>query len=118
MMLMMGAIMSTGYAMAAVGPPPMPDIPALLCVIGLGVGSTAIGTIAYLWVIETAGPSVMARVNYFVPVCSVTLGAWLLKEALDWRVFVALIVILLGVIVSRYGREPKTKAPSAPQTDC
>lgn len=111
MMLMLGAVMSTLYAAAMAGPPPMPDMAALLCVLGLGLGSTAVGTIAYLWVIETAGPSVMARVNYFVPVCSVILGTWLLKEALDWRVFVALVIILLGVIVSRFGKEPKRKAP-------
>jgi len=45
------------------------------------------------------------------PVCSVILGTWLLKEALDWRIFVALVIILLGVIVSRFGKEPKRKAP-------
>lgn len=118
MMLMLGAAMSTFYAAAAVGPPPMPDMAALLCVLGLGFGSTAVGTIAYLWVIDTAGPSVMARVNYFVPVCSVVLGVWLLSEDLDWRIFVALFVILLGVIVSRFGRTPKGRVPSVPRTDC
>jgi len=82
--------------------------PALLCVLGLGLGSTAIATITYLWVIDTVGPSVMARINYFVPVCSVILGVALLNETLDWRIFVSLFVILIGVIISRFGGKART----------
>jgi len=104
MMLMIGALLSTIWASAVSGPPPKPDMVALLCVMGLGVGSTAIATITYLWVIDVAGPSVMARINYFVPVCSVILGVIFLDEILDWRIFVALLVIILGVIVSKMDR--------------
>jgi len=103
MMLIMGAALSTIWAAFVSGPPPVPDMTALLCILGLGLGSTAIANVTYLWVIDVAGPSVMARINYFVPVCSVILGVILLKEALDWRIFVALFVILLGVIVSKMG---------------
>lgn len=103
MMLLIGASLSTLWATAVSGPPPMPDMPALLCVLGLGLGSTAIATVTYLWVIDIAGPSVMARINYFIPVCSVILGVAFLKEALDWRIFVSLFVILLGVVISRLG---------------
>lgn len=101
MMLIIGAGLSTAWAIGTVGPPPVPNLVALLCTIGLGVGSTAIATVTYLWVIDVAGPSVMARINYFVPVCSVILGVMFLDEILDWRIFVALFVILLGVIVSK-----------------
>lgn len=103
LMLFMGAAMSMGWAVTKSGVPPMPDVPALLCIIGLGLGSTGIATVVFLWVIDTAGPSVMARINYFVPACSVILGVSFLKEALDWRIFVALFVIVLGVIVSKIG---------------
>jgi len=105
MMLIIGAVLSTVWAATVSGPPPKPDMVALLCVMGLGVGSTAIATITYLWVIDVAGPSVMARINYFVPVCSVILGVIFLDEILDWRIFVALFVIILGVIVSKMGRK-------------
>ena len=108
MMLILGAALSTLWAASISGPPPMLDIPALLCVLGLGLGSTAIATITYLWVIDTVGPSVMARINYFVPVCSVILGVALLNEALDWRIFVSLFVILIGVIISRFGVKART----------
>ncbi len=102
-MLLMSAGLSTVWAAFVSGPPPIPDMTALLCILGLGLGSTAIATVTYLWVIDVAGPSVMARINYFVPICSVVLGVTLLNEALDWRIFVALFVILLGVVVSKMG---------------
>lgn len=108
MMLLLGAILSTIWAALVAGPPPKPDMPALLCILGLSFGSTAIATITYLWVIDVSGPSVIARLNYFVPVCSVVLGVLLLNETLDWRIFVALFVILLGVIVTRLGTKTKS----------
>lgn len=117
MMLMLGAILSTIWAASFAGPPPLPGKAAILCILGLGLGSTAIATVTYLWVIDVSGPSVIARINYFVPVCSVILGIAFLNEVLDWRIFVALFVILLGVIVSRFGRDPKGRVPSVPRTD-
>ena len=104
MLLIAGATMSMIWALATQGLPVMPDTAALLCVLGLGVGSTGIATIVYLWFIDTAGPSNMAKVNYFVPVCSVVLGVWILSEPLDWRIFASLIAIIFGVIISRKGR--------------
>jgi len=108
MMLIIGAFLSTAWAALSAGPPPMPSKAGLYSVIALGLGSTGIATVTYLWVIDKAGPSVMARINYFIPVCSVILGVIYLKEALDWRIFVALFVILIGVIISRLGKAPKT----------
>lgn len=102
MMLLMGALLSSLWALSVSGLPPLPTMPAFLCVVGLGLGSTAIATVTYLWVIDSAGPSVMARINYFVPVCSVILGVIFLEEILDWRIFVALFLILFGVIISRF----------------
>lgn len=108
MMLIMGAGLSTIWAALTSGPPPMPDKIALYATIGLGLGSTGIATITYLWVIDMVGPSVLARINYFVPACSVVLGVIFLGEALDWRIFVALFVIFVGVIISNMGRSAKT----------
>jgi len=115
MMLTIGAVISSIWAAAVAGPPPVPEMTAFLCVLGLGLGSTAIATMTYLWVIDMAGPSTLARINYFVPVCSVILGVTIMKEELDWRIFVAFFVILIGVIVSRFGpqkeQKPKTQDP-------
>jgi len=117
MMLMIGAVITTVWSSFIAGPPPMPDMTAFLCVLGLGLGSTAIATMTYLWVIDMSGPSVLARINYFVPVCSVILGVTLMNEKLDWRIFVAFFVILIGVIISRFGNQIKSQAPLEPQTD-
>ena len=108
MMLIIGAGLSTIWAVISVGPPPIPEKVALYSAIGLGFGSTGIATITYLWVIDVAGPSVMARINYFIPVCSVILGVIYLQEALDWRIFVALFVIFVGVIISNMRKPAKT----------
>jgi len=122
MMLSIGAAMSTVWAVSISGPPPMPDMTALLCTIGLGLGSTGAATMIYLWLIDQVGPSVVARINYFVPVCSVFLGVTLMEEILDWRIFVSFFVILIGVMISRIGNQAETQssksqAPSAPQKD-
>ena len=108
MMLIIGAVLSVIWALMSKGPPPVPDKVALYSTIGLGLGSTGIATITYLWVIDVAGPSVMARINYFIPVCSVNFGVIYLDEALDWRIFVALFVIFVGVIISNMGKPAKT----------
>jgi len=71
--------------------------------IGLGVGSTALATILYLYVIQKTGPSVMAKINYFVPLASVIFGVGFLGEVFSWRMVIAFAVIAVGVMVSRIG---------------
>ena len=84
------------------GPPsqPQPDW-IWLVVVGLGVGSTALGTIFYLRVVDGTGPSAMAKINYFPPVVSVIAGVWFLQEPFSWRIVIAFAVIMVGVALSR-----------------
>ncbi len=82
------------------------QIPAMIGIwmaIGLGVGSTALATILYLYVIQKTGPSVMAKINYFVPLASVIFGVGFLGEVFSWRMVIAFAVIAVGVMVSRIG---------------
>lgn len=65
-------------------------------IIGLGLGATGLGSILYMQIIRTVGPSFFAMVNYFVPVTAAFLGL-LLGDALGWTAFLALAVILAGV---------------------
>lgn len=104
MMLIAGAAMSAGWAIGTAGPPPIPNLTVVICILTLGIGSTGIATVTYLWLIDQAGPSVVAKINYFVPVCSVILGVTFLSEPLDWRIFVSLAIIILGVIIARKGK--------------
>ena len=45
----------------------------------------------------------MTLVNYQVPLWSMTFGALVLSEALPWRFFVALALILTGLALSQWG---------------
>lgn len=75
----------------------------LLCALTvlLAIGSTAVGTILYLWVIDVAGPSVLAKINYFPPIVSVTAGIILLSEAFTLNIALALALVILGIIIAR-----------------
>ena len=110
MMLIWASVLSPLWAFSTAGPPPMPNAVALSCLIALGVGSTAIATIVYLFAIDRAGPSFIAKINYFVPVTSVVLGVLILREALDWRIFASLGMIVIGLMIARI----KTKVRPIP----
>jgi len=82
------------------------EVPAMIGIwmaIGLGVGSTAIATILYLYIIQETGPSTMAKINYFVPLASVIFGVSLLGEEFSWKMVISFITIVLGVMISRIG---------------
>ncbi len=82
----------------------VPNAVALTMILLLGFGSTGIATILYLVFIDRAGPSAMARLNYFPPVVSVIIGVWFLSEPFTWKLVVAFAVIIVGVMISRVGR--------------
>lgn len=98
----------------------VPNATALTMILLLGFGSTGFATILYLIYIDRAGPSAMARLNYFPPVVSVIFGVWFLSEPFTWKLVVAFIVIIIGVMVSRIGQGRRISSSSSlsePQTD-
>lgn len=104
MMLICAAIVGLAWALFTGIPEAVPELPGILSAIGLGIGSTALATILYLYVIEQTGPSVLAKINYFVPVASVFFGISLLNEPFTWRMVASFIVILCGIFVARIGQ--------------
>ena len=76
---------------------------------GLGIGSTGIATVLYLWVIEKTGPTMLAKINYFTPVISVIFGVWLLHEPFTWRLIFSFAVIVLGILIARIPPKPDLK---------
>ena len=110
MMLICAAVVGVIGALFTGIPEGLPEMPGLLSAAGLGIGSTALATILYLYVIDQTGPSVLAKINYFVPVASVILGIWLLQEPFTWRMVISFIVILCGIFIARLG-QPKTINP-------
>ncbi len=101
MMLICAAIISTLYGIYDGVPRQIPPAIGLWMMIGLSIGSTAIATILYLYVIEQKGPSMMAKINYFVPVTSVIFGCFLLGEDFSWRMVLSFIIIAVGVMIAQ-----------------
>ena len=75
---------------------------AFWAIIGLGLLPTALATLLMYRLMERIGPAFVAYSNYLVPVYAVLLGAAVLGESLSWNVLAALILILLGIAVSRW----------------
>ena len=109
MMLITGGIISIGFALI--------DGPILLgsaapisrqtwlllsgLIALLSLGSTALGTVLYLWVIDVAGPSVLAKINYFPPIISVAAGIVFLGEGVSLNIALALALVIIGIIIAR-----------------
>lgn len=74
---------------------------ALLSLIWLGIGPTAIATLLLFSVIGSAGPSFLSNINYVIPVVAYFTGALILGEAIEWHSIAALSLIIFGIALSR-----------------
>ncbi|MCP4765867.1 MAG: DMT family transporter [Gammaproteobacteria bacterium] len=77
---------------------------SMLAVVWLGIGPTGIATIVLFIVIDRAGPTFLATINYLIPVVAFFAGAWLLSEPTSWQHYVALVTILGGIAITRVRR--------------
>jgi drug/metabolite transporter (DMT)-like permease len=84
------------------GKPPV----AFWAVAGLGLLPTAFATLLMYRLMERIGPTFIAYSNYLVPVYAVLLGAAVLGEQLSWNVLAALVLVLIGIAVSRLNTLP------------
>lgn len=73
-----------------------------VAIIALGLVPTAFAALLRVATIQTAGAIFMTLVNYQVPVWSMIFGAWILSEVLPLRFFVALALILTGLMISQW----------------
>lgn len=93
-------IAATLIALVAVGPAGY--LPVLLHpgpVLALGVLSTALPIVIFMFILRAAGPTKAALTGYIMPVWAVTLSALLLGEAIGLREALAGVVILAGVAI-------------------
>jgi drug/metabolite transporter (DMT)-like permease len=77
------------------------SLKATLSVLWLGIGPTAFATIILFAVITTAGPTFLSYVNYVIPVVAYFTGALVLGEAIEWQSLAALLLIILGIALTR-----------------
>ncbi len=91
-------------------PESRPSFIALAAVLGLGLGSTALGTFMYVHIIQSIGPSALAMVNYLTPVVAILFGVIFLEESLPLSAFGAFAFIMLGMFIARPGKNRPTQA--------
>jgi drug/metabolite transporter (DMT)-like permease len=78
---------------------------AVIAVVILGIFSTGITFYLTFRIIADEGATNAATVGYLLPVVSVLLGAIVLNEALNVRIITGMVVVLVGVGMTR-GRKP------------
>ena len=101
MMLICAATACLFVALITGLPSRIPPLIGILTAFGLGVGSTAFASILLLYIIDQTGPSTIAKINYFVPLASVIFGVIILDEILSMRIFIAFVIILIGMFISQ-----------------
>lgn len=81
-----------------------PDDAAIAAAVYLGLFPTAFATIIFFHLVQTAGPSMVALVNYLIPVLGVGWGAIVLDEQVTAEAVAALVVILAGIAIAQVRR--------------
>ena len=101
--LLVGAVLSVLLAFAFEGQPALPGVQVVWVIVILGLVQTALANLLRIVVIRSAGPTFMSLTNYMVPVWSVVLGVLVLREPIESTLFIAVALILVGVLVSQWG---------------
>lgn len=97
LMCLWAAPVALAGALALEPIPSWPPLPSLLAVLAMGVVSTALGTIGYVFLIHRRGPLFMSMAIYLAPLGATALGVVALGERPGWPAFAALALILAGV---------------------
>lgn len=76
---------------------------AVFAMVWMAVIPTGVASLIYFVTISRAGPSFVANSNFFVPVVAFTAGIVLLGEPVTSSGLLALLIILSGIALSRFG---------------
>jgi drug/metabolite transporter (DMT)-like permease len=68
-----------------------------------------------LGVIRAAGPTVASTVTYVIPVWSMAIGAVLLAEPVGWNTVVGGLVVVAGLVVTRFPDRVRVVALPGPR---
>lgn len=100
--LLVGAVPLIPAMLLIEGVPRVEGLRPGLAILFLGLFPTALAALIRVSVIRSAGPVFLTLVNYQVPLWSVFFGWLILSEELPLRFFLALALILTGIIVSQW----------------
>jgi drug/metabolite transporter (DMT)-like permease len=78
-----------------------PEASAVLILLWIGIGPTAIATLVHLKLIASAGPTFMSLINYCIPVVALAIGVALLGEEPGANAYSGLVLILAGIALSQ-----------------
>jgi len=87
-------------------PQTMPPRSALIALLALALGATAIAQILYLRLIQISGPSFVSKLAYLVPVAAIIAGIVYLDEVFSWRLVIAMLVIFIGLLIAKSDQKP------------
>lgn len=111
MMCLPGAVFATMGAFATSPLPPPPSWQSLAAVVGLGIFSTALGSVGYVWLVQRRGPVFMSMSIYLAPLWATGVGVMLMGERPGWSAFAALALILAGVGLTTLKPRAGIRAP-------
>jgi len=104
LMVLTGLAFAVAGALVTTPIPPVPPLKAIAAVVGLGIFSTALGSVGYVWLVQRRGPVFMSMSIYLAPLWATGLGVALMGERPGWTAFAALGLILLGVGLTTWRR--------------
>ena len=100
--LVVGSAILVPTMLAFEGMPSWPTGTPGFAILFLGLVPTALATLLRVLTIRSAGSVFLSLVNYQVPVWAIIFGTMVLGENLPGRFYLALALILVGLLISQY----------------
>lgn len=89
----------------------LPGPAVSFAIVALGIFPTALAAFLMYEIIGRQGAGFFSQINLLVPLTGVFTGMIVLGERLDWNAWLALLIILCGVVVSRNWNASRTARP-------
>ena len=84
-------------------PTALPHIHVMAALAMLTLGATFLGNLLYLRLLQVSGPSLIAKINYLVPIVALVAGKVFLGEEFKNKYFIALGIIFIGLAIAQRG---------------
>ena len=78
---------------------------AILSILALGLLSTAAAAYVYFKLVDIGGPVFLSLINFPIPLIAIIAGVLVLNEPFGWTTAIAMVVILVALGLTEYGRE-------------
>jgi drug/metabolite transporter (DMT)-like permease len=105
---LIGSSFAIGIALFAEGAPSIVilDI-SFISVLIMGIFSTGMASIVMFNLTKIAGPTFVSLTHYVLPIYVVLVGTLFLKETLQFSQVLGMVIIIFGIIVTRFGSRQK-----------